>query len=334
MARPRLDRPKYRIGTNRSGTFEVKWTEGGRTRTVSTGTKDQLTAVAWCDRFIAGREAPQAIANATVKSVLDGYVQHKHDARSRHSLVNSAGQVAKLLGNIRPSEISQATIRRYAAERAANGIANGTIIKDLGVLRAALNWAVKEKIINPVIEFSMPVPKPPPKERWLTRAEASRLIDACTTPHLKLFVLIALSTGARREAISELTWDRVNLESGVLDFGDGHGNKRRPIVPVEGRCLGELRAAYQVRTTDHVLEWAGRPAGNIKIAFSKACKRANLEDVTPHVLRHTAATLMIEAGISTREVARHIGATEKMVEEVYGHHAPDYLRKSAKVLAF
>ena len=334
MARPRLDKPEYRIGINRNGIYEVRWTDNGKTRTVSTGTTDEARAIAWRDRFIAGSESPQIAPATTIKDVLDEYVKHKPTARSRHSMINSANQIAKLLGNILPSDISQATIRRFAANRKVEGIADGTIIKDLGVLRAALNWAAREGRIPPVIDFEMPVSKPAPKERWLTRAEATRLIEACTTPHLRLFVLIALSTGARREAISELTWDRVNMENGVLDFGAGHGNKNRPIVPVMGRCLAEIKAAFVVRTTDHVLEWAGKPAGNIKIAFGKACKRAGLIDVTPHVLRHTAATLMIEAGISTREVARHIGATEKMVEQVYGHHAPDYLRKSAKVLSF
>ena len=178
----------------------------------------------------------------------------------------------------------------------------------------------------------MPVKQPAPRDRWMTREEASALLDACTTPHVRLFTLIALSTGARAAAISDLTWDRVDLERGIIDFGPGHGNKRRSVVPIGGRALDELRDAWRVRTTGHVLEWGGRPAGNVKVAFGKAVTRAGLENVTPHILRHTAATWMVMAGVDLEEVARMLGATKDVVERVYGKHSPDYLRKAAAAL--
>lgn len=334
MARPRLQAPRYRLERNRNGYWEVRWTEGGRTRSVSTGAQDHARAELELDRFKAGRENPEPPARPSIADILTAYRadREKDGVRSDHTLKNSCNQVAAILGNLLPEHLSQETIRRYASERKLAGRQPGTIIRELGTLRAALHWAEREKWIRAALEFRMPVKQPPPRGRWLTREEAGALLDACTTPHVRMFVLLALSTGARKEAIGELIWDRVDLGHGIVDFGTGHGKKRRAVVPISGKALDELRAAFEVRTTGHVLEWGGRPAGNVKIAFGKACKRAGLEEVTPHVLRHTAATWMVMAGIELEEVARFLGTTKEMIERVYGKHSPDYLRRAAAAL--
>jgi len=334
MARPRLDKFEYRLAPNREGYWEVRWTEGGRTRSVSTRTRDRPSATEWLERFEAGRENPAPPDAPTISAILDAYRadREKEGVRSDHTLKNSCNQVATILGRLLPEHLSQETIRRYANERKLAGRQAGTVLRELGTLRAALHWAKREKWITAAPDFRMPVKQPAPRDRWLTREEAAALLDACTTPHVRLFVLLALSTGARKEAIAELTWDRVDLARGIVDFGMGHGNKRRTVVPVSGKALDEIRAAFAVRTTACVLEWGGRPAGDVKIAFGKACRRAGLEGVTPHVLRHTAATWMVIAGIELEEVARFLGTTKEMIERVYGKHSPNYLMKAAVAL--
>jgi integrase len=111
--------------------------------------------------------------------------------------------------------------------------------------------------------------------------------------------------------------------------------------------LEVLAAAEDVALTDWVIEHAGKPVGSVKKAFARAAIRAGFKEqvgetedgqpiwkatVSPHTLRHTAATWMIQDGVETREVARYLGDTEKMVERVYGHHAPDYLKRAAAAL--
>jgi len=334
MARPRLEKPEYRLASNREGYWEVRWTEGGRTRSVSTRTRDRSGAAEWLDRFLAGRENPEPPTTPTILAILDAYRadREKEGVRSDHTLKNSCNQVAAILGKLLPEHLSQETIRRYANERKLAGRLPGTVLRELGTLRAALHWAKREKWITTAPDFRMPVKQPAPRDRWLTREEAAALLGACTTPHVRLFVLLALSTGARKEAIAELTWDRVDLARGIVDFGMGHGNKRRTVVPISGKALDEIRGAFEVRTTGYVLEWGGRSAGDVKIAFGKACRRAGLERVTPHVLRHTAATWMVMAGIELEEVARFLGTTKEMIERVYGKHSPEYLKEAAAAL--
>ena len=67
--------------------------------------------------------------------------------------------------------------------------------------------------------------------------------------------------------------------------------------------------------------------------MAAACRRAKLPGVTAHVLRHTAASWMVQSGIPIAKVAVYLGNSQAMVEQVYGHHAPDFLDDAAKALA-
>ena len=78
-------------------------------------------------------------------------------------------------------------------------------------------------------------PQPPPREVWLTKADVSRLMDAAQMPHIRLYVVLAVTTAARMEALLTLTWDRVDLDAGIIDLRDRGdvgflGKRSRPRV--------------------------------------------------------------------------------------------------------
>ncbi len=102
-------------------------------------------------------------------------------------------------------------------------------------LRAALRWAAgRGKLIAAVPPLTMPE-RPPARDRWLTREEAARLVAACGSHHVRLFVLLALHTAARAGAILALTWDRVDMERRRIDFREPdrpETRKRRVAVPI------------------------------------------------------------------------------------------------------
>ena len=181
-----------------------------------------------------------------------------------------------------------------------------------------------------------------PKERWLTRQEAAAHIRAARGEpkarwHLPLFDLIGLRTGARKDAILTLQWME-NTTGGWVDldaeliywrpYGRGQTKKRRPrATPIPSKLLRFLRYA-RWRTQRYVIEIDGEPVKNIKRAFNTACNKAGLEDVTPHTLRHTCVTWMMQRGRSTWETGQFVGMSEQMVRERYGHHSPDHLHEA------
>jgi integrase len=214
-------------------------------------------------------------------------------------------------------------------------VSDGTIRHEVTVLRAALNWAVREKWISEAPYVEMP-PEQPPRDRWLTRDEVSRLLAGCESAHMTLFIILAYHTAARHGAILELTWDRVDLERRLIQYqrpGKRLTKKRRATVPLNQIVHAALVEARSAATTDYVIEFRGKPIKHsIQWAFQRACERAGIEDCTPHILRHTSATHMIMAGVPIQEVARMLGDTVEMVERVYGKHSPDYLRRAADAL--
>lgn len=173
-----------------------------------------------------------------------------------------------------------------------------------------------------------------PRDRWLTREETGKLVAACREPHLKLFVLLGLHTGARTRAILDLTWDRVDLERRLVMYPPAHerSRKRTAIVPINDTLFQALSEARTFAGSDWVIEYRGWPVQSIKKSFQAAVRRARIAHCTVHDLRRTCATWLVLDGIPLDKVARFLGDSEKMIEKVYGHHTPDYLRDAARVL--
>lgn len=333
MARPRNAVPIYRLRQNRHGVWSVTWTEDGRSRSVSTGTRDRSEADSYLKQFAAGQSAP-VLSGPSISSILDAYLAAKTDRPSYGSLVATANVLRSRFGMLEPRHITQSLVQQHAKERAAAGRSNSTIVNDMLILRAAVNWAIRQKLLQPSekLTFEAPVQRSKPRDRWLTREDAKRLIQACKAAHVRLFVILGLMTGARRDAILTLTWDRVDLGRRRIDFGEGSGNKRRAVVPINDTLLAELKKAAEIRQTPYVIEYGGHHVTDIRTGLEAAAKRAGLDHIHPHLLRHTAASWQVMDGVPTSEVARYMGMTEAMVERVYGKHSPEWLRRGANSL--
>ena len=82
----------------------------------------------------------------------------------------------------------------------------------------------------------------------------------------------------------------------------------------------------------YVINRDGRPIKDIKKGFAAACARAGLDGVTPHTLRHTCATWLMQAGVDKWEAAGFLAMTLDTLERNYAHHHPDHLRRAAEAL--
>ena len=78
-------------------------------------------------------------------------------------------------------------------------------------------------------------------------------------------------------------------------------------------------------STKAVVEWNGKPVKSVGKGFEAAVKAAGLgADVTPHILRHTCATWLMQSGVDLWNAAGFLGMTVQQLENGYGHHHPDY----------
>jgi integrase len=150
---------------------------------------------------------------------------------------------------------------------------------------------------------------------------------------LPLFILIGLYTGRRKQAILSLRWNQVDLQAGRIDFETGgrRTNKRRGAIRIPPRLLPHLRRARK-RGTDlgYVLHRDGRRIGDIRKGFEAACERAELNGVSPHTLRHTAATWLMQQRTDMWEASGFLSMSMETLTRVYGHHHPDHMREAAE----
>ena len=305
------------------------WTATGRANG-----KQWRRSLATQDRAVAERrfrdlkfERP----GETVADYVSQYIAEKAEkqAASLNAMRYAWKALEPTFASVRPGQITRKLCQDYARKRRREGVSAGTVIKELGVLKAALGWAK----VAAGAAFEMPE-APPPRDRHITLDEFNTLLTACTHPHVRLFALLAWYTAGRASALFELTWDRVDFERGQIRLSKGQGRQKgRATVPMADRLRKALTEALEARTGDFVLEWGGKPVSSVSRAFRAACDRAGLEDVSPHVLRHSAAVRMVENGVPLLEVAQYLGHTDpKVTYRVYSRFSPAYLKKAANAL--
>lgn len=230
------------------------------------------------------------------------------------------------------SAVSVQDCHDYTAARKAQGIAASTIRTELELLRACLN----QRYGKAAPKLYVP-PASAPRDRYLTREELIRLLEHIETPHVRLFVILAVTTGARMSAILDAKWSQVDMERGTINYkpaGRHETNKRRPVVPLNSRALEALKEAQRGAMTDYVIEWNGQKVASVKKAIRMAAQRSGVP-CSPHVFRHTAGVWMAEANVPMSKIAQYLGHTStKVTEAVYARFSPSFMRDAAEALNF
>lgn len=323
----------YRIG-RLNGRFVVTWFEDGKRRRYRL---DALTAKeAEAEAIDRIRRETVPLTGANVSTLWEAYRTHLQGRPAAVTMGYTGKAVLPSFGALRPDQITVDDCRRYAADRAKAKIKTGSVWTELGHLRSCMMWAQKVGLIDraPFIERPQ---KPAPKDRYLTLAEIDRLLAADCEPHIKLAILLMLTTAGRVSAILQLTWARVDLNRGQINLrADQTGpRKGRAVVPINDTLRAALVTAKEAALSDYVVEWAGGPILSIRKGFERAIGSANLPGVSPHVLRHTAAVHMAEGGVPMAEIAQYLGHSSTAVtERTYARYSPDHLQSAAAILDF
>jgi integrase len=264
-------------------------------------------------------------------------------------------------GEMHPAEVTPADVRAYVKKRRSGeiggrakgevkcGAAGPTIRRDLTTLVAALNHAAEEGRMKRGDVPAIPLPPDSePRVRWLDDAELARLFLAAAgisaerrrMSRIELWLFLAYYTARRKEAIQDLTWDRVDFELGRIDFdkpGRRRTKKRRGVAEMHPKLRVALERAYAERkpsdTPGLSSPWVLDHDGCLRTAFDTLRRRAGFgPEVTIHVLKHTSITHMLRRGVSIHDVA---GATETSavtIARVYGKHARESKRAALAML--
>lgn len=274
-----------------------------------------------------------------VSETLDFYLQSSKHVVDQNRLEVIIKHLDGLMGDMHISEIGPAVCQKYGLLRKEqktlrrgeyHPTADSTIARELGVLKSAARHALKWKKIlnNDMPTFDMPK-NLPKNEIWLHKDELQRLFDATgSNMVMKTYLVLLYVTASRRGAIEKLEWSQVDFERRIIHLnkpGQAATKKRRPTVPM-GKSYDILQQMYENKQNKYVL---GNNTDRYR-QFNTLLKRANLVEVeerdgrpkgyvTPHVLRHTRATHLLESGMSIYSVAQLLGDNATTVEKIYAH---------------
>jgi integrase len=333
----------YTVGEYRLGWFRdcfcATWYEGSERRRHRLGVRTEEQGRQELHAFARSHLAyTEGTSVPTIQRLVDQYIADREtDGKSVNNARWRWSALKEDFGPLTGADITKAICRAYHKKRLDMGKKPGTPHSEMGLLKTVLNWAAAEKLIAPVTAFWMPQ-KPEPRDRHLTLQEVERLLEAADLPHIRLFIILALATAARKTAILDLTWMRVDFERALIYLQDPEQrrtNKGRAVVPMNSTARAALLEAKAGGVSDYVVEWGGRRVRDVKKGIATAFLKAGLKERGDgaHVLRHTAAVLMAEAGVSMEEIAQYFGHSNVLTTyRVYARFSPEYLKKAASAL--
>ncbi|MDA8377914.1 MAG: tyrosine-type recombinase/integrase [Planctomycetia bacterium] len=226
------------------------------------------------------------------------------------------------LAGLHLSKIRGADLAEYRDRRLAAGLSDSSVRLELALISNLFTVAMKEwrmeGLRNPVLAVRKPAPGKA-RDRRLATGEEKKLLDACA-PALSAIVRFALETGMRKSEIQKLLWKDVDMGKGIAQLYDTKNGEDRTI-PLSSRAIAVLKALPR-NINGKVF-----PGADVSHSFAAACKRAAIDDLRFHDLRHEATSRLFEKGFNPMEVSTITGHKTLQVLKRYTHLRAEDLAK-------
>ena len=309
----------------------------------STGTSDRRLAEAILGKvkvqIVEGRffEKPKEEPRRFFELMDRFATEHAPRRASYPRLMTHVSHLKQFFGDVLLSEVTPKRIVAYKNKRYADHVMPATINRELATLKKAFNLGRREWewcSDNPVTRVSMEKENNA-RDRWLSLEEEYRLCHVAPA-WLRDIVIFAIHTGLRMGEILALTWHAVDLSRRTLMVCQSKNGERRTI-PLNGTVMDLLQQRVRIKPVGvNSVFWseAGTPLDgpNLRRAFRSALKKAKIEDLHFHDLRHTFATRIVQVGVDLYKVQRLLGHKSPQMTQRYAHHYPESLRDGVDAL--
>jgi integrase len=248
----------------------------------------------------------------TVAELCDEYSARengKKPATIRSDTSRIKKHIKPKLGKFRVTSITSEQVEDFM-----HSMSRGAATRCIGLLGAIFNYAVKRKIVavNPV--RGVEKPKDVKRNRRLSDAEYTQLGSALNGGTISDIFLLLAVTGFRSSEAKNLRWDECDLERNIVTLGDTKtGVSVRPLSDIAIEIIKRQKHNGASYVFDHE---RGRAVGELRLPWLKL---GMAKDVTPHVMRHSFASLGADLGLADSTIAGLIGHKQQSITSRYLH---------------
>ncbi len=173
---------------------------------------------------------------------------------------------------------------------------------------------------------------------FLSVSEAERIVEAAARPRDRTLILCALDLGMRSAELCSLRVERVDFETMQVLVFQGKGGKDR-YIPIASRLERHLRDWIGIRTTGYVFHSPAKPdkplsTRSVRYLVAKCAAAAAItrpdpaQTISPHKLRHTFATRLLQRGVDLLVVRDLLGHASIATTQIYLHTDVERLRSA------
>ena len=235
---------------------------------------------------------------------LGGYAEH-----TRQGYLSSVGELAKFHWRA-PEELSQDEVRAWVEHLTkATGLSRARLEQHFAALRFFYGKTLGKPDMVSFLSFrSDPAPLP----EVLSTEEVHRLLQGLHTPKYCVFFTTVYATGLRMSEAAQLQTSDIDRARGVIVVRHGKGNKER-LARLSPRLYAILRAYWKQERPAAPWLFPSRKGGPLyaetaRMALKRAAMEAGIDGrVTPHMLRHSFATHLLDAGTDLRVIQVLLG---------------------------
>ena len=274
------------------------------------------------DRSVAER--------TTLSSLIERYrTEELPNKRGKH-FVSALNQLYVVFGKFALSSITSEMIAKHRDARLKT-VSQSTVKKEINLLSSLIDLAGKEWGIpiatNPCLMVKRPV-EPKGRDRRLEDGEEEKLLKACheseAATELVAIVQLALETGARLGELLKLQWKDISLTRCTAKLLDTKNGDDR-VIPLSSKAIATLQSLP--RHIHGRVFWRWAASDSFNKTWTRTCKRAGIEDLKFHDLRHEAVSRLFEKGLNPMEAASVSGHKTLQMLKRYTHLKAEDLAK-------
>lgn len=299
------------------------------------------------------REKQSAKKVLTIRELCDEYLEHGTTLKKASTLATDRGRIERhikpLIGHIRLSEISRATVTRFMKDVADGKTATdqktghrgraivkggkGTAARTVGLLGGIFSYAVDAGLMtnNPVRGVKRYRDRK--SQRFLSASELIRFGQALrdaeangANPHAVAILRLLILTGCRKGEIQCLQWPQIDFDLGFLRLPDSKTGYS--VRPLNGPAKSILKGQPKHQDTEFVFpsNSPDKPYVGTPKVWQKVREAAGIGDVRLHDLRHSFASIAVSGGASLPVIGALLGHKDAATTAQYAHLGDDPVR--------